>query len=252
MPISAGYECRSGSIRSNSLKLPFVSTSSSSPTSKGSSSSSFTGFQRRTEEDRVKASLNRPKVSRELRQGKAATLATLTSDAASMASSYHDRSDFDSRGLTSFLSSSTLPSSSETSEEEENSVLLNQLLGRYATFLENTKGYTAEVSGEPDKELTREKFKGPNIIEEDIATDLEEVRTYVGRQSSKNFFGEGSVPLEFFQMPATHFRKNFFPKKGSRLLLFAAKVSIMNSQTTTTTACLRTSDKNSGPLQKFF
>ena len=91
-----------------------------------------------------------------------------------MASSYHDRSDFDSRGLTSFLSS--LPSSSETSEEEENSVLLTQLLGRYATFLENTKGYTAEVSGEPDKELTREKFKGPNIIEEDIATDLEEVR----------------------------------------------------------------------------
>ena len=174
LPISAGYECHSGSIRSNSLKLAFVSTSSSS-SSKGSSSS-FTGFQRRTEEDRVKASLNRPKVSRELRQGKAATLATLTSDAASMASSYHDRSDFDSRGLTSFLSSSTLPSSSETSEEEENSVLLTQLLGRYATFLENTKGYTTEVSGEPDKELTREKFKGPNIIEEDIATDLEEVR----------------------------------------------------------------------------
>ena len=177
LPISAGYECHSGSIRSNSLKLAFVSTSSSSSSSKGSSSSSFTGFQRRTEEDRVKASLNRPKVSRELRQGKAATLATLTSDAASMASSYHDRSDFDSRGLTSFLSSSTLPSSSETSEEEEeNSVLLTQLLGRYATFLENTKGYTTEVSGEPDKELTREKFKGPNIIEEDIATDLEEVR----------------------------------------------------------------------------
>ena len=172
LPISAGYECHSGSIRSNSLKVAFVSTSSSY-SSKGSSSS-FTGFQRRTEEDRVKASLNRPKVSRELRQGKAATLATLTSDAASMASSYHDRSDFDSRGLTSFLSS--LPSSSETSEEEENSVLLTQLLGRYATFLENTKGYTAEVSGEPDKELTREKFKGPNIIEEDIATDLEEVR----------------------------------------------------------------------------
>ena len=175
LPISAGYECHSGSIRSNSLKVAFVSTSSSY-SSKGSSSS-FTGFQRRTEEDRVKASLNRPKVSRELRQGKAATLATLTSDAAaSMASSYHDRSDFDSRGLTSFLSSTTLPSSSETSEEEENSVLLTQLLGRYATFLENTKGYTAEVSGEPDKELTREKFKGPNIIEEDIATDLEEVR----------------------------------------------------------------------------
>ena len=179
LPISAGYECHSGSIRSNSLKLAFVSTSSSS-SSKGSSSS-FTGFQRRTEEDRVKASLNRPKVSRELRQGKAATLATLTSDAASMASSYHDRSDFDNRGLTSFLSSSTLPSSSETSEEEENSVLLTQLLGRYATFLENTKGYTTEVSGEPDKELTREKFKGPNIIEEDIATDLEEVRMLVGK-----------------------------------------------------------------------
>ena len=177
--LSVGYECYSGSLRSNSLKLTFVSTSSTSSSSKGSSSSSFfTGFQRRTEEeDRVKASPNRPKeVSREHRQGKAATLATLTSDAASMASSYHDRSDFDSRGLTSFLSSSTLPTSSETLEEEENSVLLSQLLGRYATFLENTKGYTAEVSGEPDKELTREKFKGPNIIEEDIATDLEEVQ----------------------------------------------------------------------------
>ena len=68
--------------------------------------------------------------------------------------------------------------------------MLSQLVRNYATFLEKTKNYTSSTSvsiadseGEPDKLImvNNNKAQGgtaersPNIIENDIATDMEEV-----------------------------------------------------------------------------
>ena len=65
------------------------------------------------------------------------------------------------------------------------SMLLYKLVQNYANFLENTKNYTTSLSeGEPDK-LLGNKLKGPNIIEDDIATDLEEVSKRIGHLNYK-------------------------------------------------------------------
>ena len=104
------------------------------------------------------------------------------------ASSYDDISDH-------YISTSLALNDEDKDLQPYESVMLSQLVRNYATFLEKTKNYTTTSSsitsttsdkGEPDKlmvnnnkaaqgeEAGRRKSR-PNIIENDIATDMEEV-----------------------------------------------------------------------------
>ena len=98
------------------------------------------------------------------------------------ASSYDDISDH-------YISTSLALNDEDKDLQPYESVMLSQLVRNYATFLEKTKNYTTTYSassiaeGEPDKLLVNNnKAQGgaggsPNIIENDIATDMEEVGT---------------------------------------------------------------------------
>ena len=104
------------------------------------------------------------------------------------ASTYDDISDH-------YISTSLALNDEDKDLQPYESVMLSQLVRNYATFLEKTKNYTTTSSsitsttsdkGEPDKlmvnnnkaaqgeEAGRRKSR-PNIIENDIATDMEEV-----------------------------------------------------------------------------
>jgi hypothetical protein len=150
-----------------------------------SSSSSSTAGGKNSFSDELKASLNRPKVSRDHRQQeKPAALATNNTIAGMIikempleASSYDDISDH-------YISTS-LALNDEDKDLQYESVMLSQLVHSYATFLEKTKNYTTTsasiAEGEPDKLLVNNNNKAqggtgrsPNIIENDIATDMEE------------------------------------------------------------------------------
>ena len=107
------------------------------------------------------------------------------------ASSYDDISDH-------YISTSLALNDEDKDLQPYESVMLSQLVRNYATFLEKTKNYTTTYSassniaeGEPDKLLVNNnnnKAQGgaggsPNIIENDIATDMEEVCTLVSRMT---------------------------------------------------------------------
>lgn len=184
-----GYEC-------------FSSSSSSTSTAGGKNSFS---------NEKLKASLNRPKVSRDHlhhQQEKAAILVGATNTSTSnttagekiinemplKASTYDDDDDISDHHYLSTTSTLALNDEDKEEDLQYESVMLSKLVRNYATFLEKTKNYTTTSSsitsttsdkGEPDKlmvnnnkaaqgeEAGRRKSR-PNIIENDIATDMEE------------------------------------------------------------------------------
>ena len=96
-------------------------------------------------------------------------------------STYDDISDH-------YISTSLALNDEDKDLQPYESVMLSQLVRNYATFLEKTKNYTTTsasiAEGEPDKLLVNNNNKAqggtgrsPNIIENDIATDMEEVGT---------------------------------------------------------------------------
>ena len=110
-------------------------------------------------------------------------------------STYDDDDDISDHHYLSTTSTLALNDEDKEEDLQYESVMLSKLVRNYATFLEKTKNYTTTSSsitsttsdkGEPDKlmvnnnkaaqgeEAGRRKSR-PNIIENDIATDMEEV-----------------------------------------------------------------------------
>ena len=109
-------------------------------------------------------------------------------------STYDDDDDISDHHYLSTTSTLALNDEDKEEDLQYESVMLSKLVRNYATFLEKTKNYTTTSSitsttsdkGEPDKlmvnnnkaaqgEETGRRKSRPNIIENDIATDMEEV-----------------------------------------------------------------------------